>query len=67
MTFIIPFLLTTVQNAVYISITWGLLLLGIFSYSLEKKVGSVIEHLVIAIVVIILTYLVGNWIGGVFV
>ena len=67
MSFTIPFLLTTVQNAVYISIVWGLLLLGIFSYSIDKKVKSVLEHLIIAILVIILTHYIGKFIATIFI
>lgn len=68
LTFIVPVLLFELQTAVIISVIWGFLLLGIFSFFIAKtrkvKPSKVItEHLVIAILVIIVTYLIGNWIS----
>jgi len=65
MSFIIPIILLPLETAIIASIIYGLSLLGIFSfYIADKKNGSrrkaVIEHLAIAIVVIILTDFIGN-------
>ena len=71
LTFIIPLLLFDLSIAVLVSITWGLLLLTIISFVIakeqKKKPWKIIaEHLIMAVVVIITTYSVGNWISLVF-
>ncbi len=71
MTFVVPILLFPLTTAVVVSIVWGLSLLAIFSYYLAKeqkeKPWRVIgEHLLIAVVVIIITHYVGHWIGSTF-
>ncbi len=63
--FIVPILLLNLKLAVILSIIVGLFLLGVFSFSLAKrnKVSYskvILEHLVIAILVIIITYFVGK-------
>ena len=69
LTFIIPILLFQLQTAVIISIIWGLSLLAIFSFSIAKQrninpAKAVIEHLVIAVLVIIVTHILGDWVSG---
>ncbi len=71
LTFVVPVLLLQLSTAIIVSIAWGLSLLGIFSFFLarEQKVKPwkvVIEHLLTAVVVIIIAYLVGDWIGSTF-
>ena len=68
MTFVIPVLLFSLSTAIIISIIWGLSLLTIFSYYMarEQEVNPshvVMEHLIIAIVVIIVTHYVGDFVG----
>ena len=68
LTFIIPFLLFQLSSAIIISIVWGLLLISLFSFYIAKqqKVASynvIIEHLVIAIIVIVITHYVGQWVS----
>ncbi|MBU1129279.1 MAG: hypothetical protein KJ949_01460 [Nanoarchaeota archaeon] len=70
-TFIIPFLFFKLSLAIIINIIWGLVLISIFSYYTAKKhktsvKKAVLEHLVISIVVIVLTYFIGMFIGKVF-
>ncbi len=70
-TFVIPVLFFTLQTAVIVAVVWGLLLLGFFSFYIAKlkksKVWPVIfEHLLIAVVVIILAQLTGFWIRKIF-
>jgi vacuolar iron transporter family protein len=70
LTFLIPVLLFSLNIAIVLSIIWGLFLISVFSYSIGeegKKYKVVIEHLAIAIIVIILTDIVGKFISGVFV
>jgi len=68
MLFIIPILLFPLTAAVIISIVLGLSLLGIFSFYIAKEQEIkpwkvIMEHLLIALVVIGITYHVGNWIS----
>jgi len=68
LTFAVPVLLFTLQGAVIISVIWGILLLSVFSCYIAKKrkenpLGAVFEHLVIAGIVITITYFIGNWIS----
>jgi vacuolar iron transporter family protein len=70
-TFIVPILLFSLQIAVWISIIWGLLLISIFSFWISKRsntraMKAVIQHLIIAIVVIIITHFVGKFSSLVF-
>lgn len=67
MTFIVPVLLLSLGAAIIVSIIWGLLLLSIYSYYLAKqnkeKPWRVIgEHVGIAIIVVIITHFVGEFI-----
>lgn len=67
LTFIAPLLLLQLSIAIIISVIWGLSLLGIFSFYIakEQKVKPwkiVLEHLLIALIVIVITYYVGGWI-----
>lgn len=68
MTFVAPLVLLPLQEAVIVSIVWGLSLLGAFSHYLARKGGvkpweAVSEHLLIAVVVVIITRYVGHVIG----
>ncbi len=70
-TFIFPILAFQLLTAIIVSAVWGLSLLGVFSYHIAKKQNKrpfnvVMEHLVIAVVVIIITYFVGLWVGRIF-
>ena len=72
LSFIIPILLFNLNTAIIISIIWGLLLLTGFSFYIAKgrkiKAWKVIaEHLIIAILVIIITHFVGGWINKIFI
>lgn len=67
-TFVIPVLLFELQTAIIVSIAWGLSLIALFSYYVarhhhEKPYHVVIEHLVIAIIVVILTNYIGKLIN----
>ena len=68
-TFIIPLLLFQLSTAIIVSVIYGLLLLGIFSFIIareqkEKSWKIIVEHVAIALVVIVLTHYVGDWIGS---
>jgi len=71
LTFIIPILLFQLSTAIIIGVIWGLSLLGLFSFYIAKEQKAkpwmmVIEHLVIAFMVIFITHFVGDWIGSTF-
>ena len=67
-TFIIPILLLSLETAMFVSIAWGLSILGILSYFIAKSQKTspllvVSEHLFIATVVIVVTHFVGEWVA----
>jgi VIT1/CCC1 family predicted Fe2+/Mn2+ transporter len=69
MSFIFPFLFLPLVPGIIVSVAWGLSLIVAFSYHLAKRQGispyrTVGEHLLIAILVIIVTHQVGNWVSG---
>ena len=67
-TFIVPVLLFQLTTAIIISVIWGLSLMTIFSFYMAKQQNEkpwrvILEHFVIAFVVIIITHFVGDWIS----
>jgi VIT1/CCC1 family predicted Fe2+/Mn2+ transporter len=67
-TFIIPLLLFPLNTAIIVSIIYGLILLSLFSLYMARDQGEkpwkvIAEHLVIAVIVIMLTHYIGEWIG----
>lgn len=67
LTFIIPVLIFKLNLAIIISIIWGLSMLSLLSYNMARtqktKPWKVItEHLIIALIVIVITHFVGDWI-----
>lgn len=71
LTFIIPVLLFELSTSIIVSLIWGLFLLSIFSFYLAKKqkispLKVVSEHLVIALIVVVITHYLGDWIRLVF-
>jgi len=71
MTFLVPIFLFDLSAAIWISIAWGLLWLGVISYWMaidqRKPALHVIgEHLAIAVIVIFITHFVGDWILATF-
>jgi len=68
LTFAIPVLLFSLNMAVIIGIIWGLLLLTIFSHNIaknrkERPIKAILEHVLIAAIVVIATYFIGTWIA----
>lgn len=71
LTFIIPILFFPLSKAIIISVIYGLLLLSLFSLYLSKTQGQktwmvISEHLVIALVVIVITHYIGDLINKAF-
>lgn len=72
LTFIVPVLLFELSTAIVISIIWGLVMLAVLSLTIsrEKKenpLESIGEHLIIALVVIVITHYAGEWIASMFI
>jgi len=66
--FIIPILLFELSTAIVVSVILGLFMLGILSFTLAKEQKGktwyvVVEHLSLALVVVILTHYVGDWVS----
>jgi VIT1/CCC1 family predicted Fe2+/Mn2+ transporter len=71
LTFVIPLLLFELSTAIVVSVIWGLSLLSILSFSIAKEQKAkpwrvVAEHLIIALIVIVITHHVGDWISSTF-
>jgi VIT1/CCC1 family predicted Fe2+/Mn2+ transporter len=67
-TFVVPVVFFSLQTSILVSITWGLLLLSVLSYVIakhrkEKPMHVIIEHLSIATLVIVVTFVVGRGIA----
>lgn len=71
LTFAVPVLLFPLSLAVTIAAIWGLFLLSIFSFCIAKAEGVnpwsvVLEHAAVALLVVLVTYLLGSWIAATF-
>jgi VIT1/CCC1 family predicted Fe2+/Mn2+ transporter len=71
LTFVIPVLICSLITAIWVSIAWGLLLLGIFSFYIARNQKTATwkvigEHEIIAILVITVTHFAGEWISLIF-
>jgi len=71
LTFIIPVLLLELQMAIIASVIWGLLVLGFFSLRIAKEQKRrawkvIMEHVLIALAVICIAHLIGDWISATF-
>lgn len=69
LTFAAPVLLLPLSTAIWVSLIWGMSILAILSYAMAKSQGEapwkiVGEHILIALVVIGVTHLVGDWVGA---
>lgn len=69
MTFLVPLFLFSLSTAVVISIFWGLFMLGVFSFKMARAqkmnpMEVVGEHLIIAVAVVGITHLIGDWISA---
>lgn len=71
LTFVAPVLLLSLSTAIVVSVVWGLLVLSVLSLVIAREQGAtpwkiVAEHLVIAVIVIVITHYVGDWIRSAF-
>jgi VIT1/CCC1 family predicted Fe2+/Mn2+ transporter len=70
LTFVVPVLLLPLEEAMTVSVGWGLALLAVLSYFLAQAQQIppwkvIMEHVVIGISVIAITHYVGDWIHSV--
>jgi len=71
LTFLVPVLLLELSTAIVISIIWGLLVLSLVSYRIARGQNAnpwkvVGEHFIIALIVIVTTHYLGDWISATF-
>jgi VIT1/CCC1 family predicted Fe2+/Mn2+ transporter len=68
LTFVAPVLLFPLTTAVIVCVVWGFSLITVFSIYMAMEQGvrpyrPVLEHLFIAIVVVVITHYVGDWVA----
>lgn len=68
LTFVVPILFLQLSTAIIASIVWGLSMIGIFSYFIAKQQNAkplhvILEHVIIAMIVITATHFVGEWVA----
>jgi VIT1/CCC1 family predicted Fe2+/Mn2+ transporter len=68
-TFILPVLFVPLDQAIVMSVAWGLLLLTVLSFFVARAQGitpwkTITEHLLIALCVVAATHAVGDWVKG---
>lgn len=71
LTFVAPVLILPLTVAIEVSVAWGLLLLAVLSFFIARAQRArpwpvIMEHVLIALVVITITHFVGDWIGATF-
>ena len=69
--FAVPLLLLPLGPAVVASVVWGLLVITLLSYFLAKSQGEsplyiIVEHLGIAVLVVVLSHYIGVWVAATF-
>ena len=70
-TFMLPILLLPLTTAIIVSVAWGLLVLTFLSFMLARSQGIspipvIAEHVGIALLVVIITHFIGDWIAQTF-
>ncbi|MEN8199198.1 MAG: hypothetical protein ABFR63_03890 [Thermodesulfobacteriota bacterium] len=68
LTFAVPIILLPLLTAIIVSLIWGMSILSLLSYAMAKSQGKtpwkiVGEHILIALIVIGITHLVGDWVS----
>ena len=67
--FAVPLLLMPLRTAVIASVVWGMSVITVLSYFLaksaqERPLPIILEHLGIAMLVVLLSHLIGAWVGA---
>ena len=68
LTFVVPLLLFRLKTGIFISIIWGILLLTLLNFRIaqirdENPIKLIAEHVTLALIVVIISAVVGNLIG----
>lgn len=68
LTFLVPIIFFDLSLSITICVIWGMFLLNILSYKVAEEnqkspIKTMLEHTAIAIIVIIITYYLGNWVS----
>ncbi len=69
LTFLVPLFLLKLPVAIFVSLIWGISILAFLSYLIakaqkEKPWKVILEHLLIAAIVIAITHMAGSWISS---
>jgi len=72
LTFVIPVLVLDLPTAILVSVVWGLSCLAVLSYAIARSNGEnpahvIAEHIGIALIVILGTFLIGSYVGASFI
>jgi len=70
-TFMVPVFLFELSTAIIVSVIWGFSILTILSYIISKDERKsswkmIVEHLVIALIVVLVTHYIGDWVSQAF-
>lgn len=70
--FVIPVLVFQLETAIVVSVIFGLSILSILSFNIAKEQKTkpwkvITEHLIVAVVVIIMTHYLGEWVSSIFI
>ena len=71
LSFAVPLLLLPLEQAVIASVVWGMVVITVLSYFIARAqkasaVAIIAEHLGIALLVVVLSHLIGLWVGRTF-
>ncbi len=71
LSFAIPLLLLPLDLAVMASVVWGMLVITVLSYFIARvqeasPITIIVEHLAIALLVVVLSHFIGVWVGKAF-
>jgi VIT1/CCC1 family predicted Fe2+/Mn2+ transporter len=71
LSFAIPLLLLPLDLAVMASVVWGMLVITVLSYFIARvqeasPIAIIMEHLAIALLVVVLSHFIGVWVGKAF-
>ena len=69
LTFVVPVLMLDLSAAILVSVAWGLTILTLLSYGIAKTQKAnpwkvICEHLAIAVLVVVITHFVGDWVAA---
>lgn len=68
LTFMVPVLILDLSTAILVSVGWGLCMLALLSYAIARDAAEspwkvIVEHLAIALIVVVVVHYIGDWIA----